>query len=717
MKRRLFLKQTSIAVAATLTGCGGSADSQTPVTPAPPSLPPTPVPVPPPSAPSPTPPPPPPPPPLGPGLSTLSLHPTQTGTLPYLATVFPMEGAVPNGQSIQSPDDPALRASVLSRWPDGSASVAVLAGETAVTAGTTTFIRLQAGAVVGTALTPARVGQLVTNITVDCGALGSAVINNFSSPARTWWANERVICCRYRAPVGADPTLEAVIDVHAFASSRAFVEVVVENCKVNSASPAAPAAKNYSASVVVNGSTIATVSSSAGPGGTHQAFRAWYASTWAGGDPGVEVTHDTASMQAHPMMQKIWKSTDQNLQAIYQGDIYEPWSTERLNVPNMGGTGDHPAIGSFTQWDTRYLQAGDKYVRRSVIANALAALTCNINWRDTATGLVPTFTEIGNKEFQHGTWPGIGSEPAWEHAHSPAVGLMAFMCRPSPCFIEVAQKAAVWQHCWRNFQDSYPYIGNGYQTRGKGWTIRAINHAIFVTPDALPWKAAAQTVMDLCLNTIEAFKNLAANQLGFVWNFTPGAVGEDWGGDPGFQFAMFMHHYLLVEIHKVAATKALPQASQSRANAIADWACAQPVRWINESAAGEWRAADTYSYTVATSEVGQPMVTFPTWAQIHAWHFHDAPPAASGPWLTMGATWASSVNDGNTAASPLYDAYYLAALVCAVERGISGADQAWQKFYGTNPTTSAPNGNLTNLAAWAVGGATEPRWCWLPRNK
>ena len=100
MQRRQFLKNSSVALAATLTGCGDNAraaqDKSAPALP-------TPALARPPSA--------------GPslrGLPTLTLHPTQTGSGPYLAAVLPLEGLVPADQSLDSPDDPSVRSTVMS---------------------------------------------------------------------------------------------------------------------------------------------------------------------------------------------------------------------------------------------------------------------------------------------------------------------------------------------------------------------------------------------------------------------------------------------------------------------------------------------------------------------------------------------------------------------------------------------------------------------------
>jgi hypothetical protein len=331
----------------------------------------------------------------------LTLHATQSGTFPYLASAYPLEGAVPNGQTIESPDEPNLSASIVSRWPDGSASVVVLAGETTLSAGEDRLIPLRATARSATPLTPVRVGQLLTSIRVDAGGTGSATLALFSTPERVWWSNAQVICCRYRLAIGS-AGLEAVIDVHAFASSRALVEVVIENGKMNSAGPIRPTSKSYAnAIVVVNGLTVATVSSPASIG--HQPFRAWYCSTWIGGDPGVEVTHDTAMMQQHPLLFRVDQPSNQDLQATYGEDAYQPWATGRHRATYMGAGGDADSIGSLTKWDTQYLQSGNRYARRAVIANALAVLSFNVSYRDSTTGLVPTPTQVAGK------WRGDGS--------------------------------------------------------------------------------------------------------------------------------------------------------------------------------------------------------------------------------------------------------------------------------------------------------------------
>jgi len=668
-------------------------------------------------------------------LSALTLEPTVTATVPYLATIFPLEGIVPSGQIVLSPDDTNLRSNVIAAWPDNSARVVVIAGNTNVTSGVPKVINLQSGAASGTDLTPDRVVALVSTVKINFGAGEQTLTLTNSNHERIWWQNPEYICCRYRlaAAVGV---LEAVIDVHAFktgANDRAFVEVVTENCKVDASlsSVSNPANGTYTnATIKINDTTILTISSSSGSNGTHGAGRAFYCSASIIDGVvtvpstaeekaqlfGVEVVHDTASLQAHPMFTKIWKATDQNLQTLYQNDAYEPWAVERLNVPNMGQGGDvFNALGSFTQWDTRYIQSGSKYARRASIATALAALTCNINWRDQTTGLVPTFTQVGNKEFQHSTWPNGGGEPAWEESHSPAVGLMGFLCRPSPCFIEIAQKAALWQHQWRNFQNTHPVIGNGYEVRAKCWTMRAWNHACFITPDTMAWKASALGRINDGIVYLDLYRTDSKQTLGFVWPLNPENPDDSDGyeGLAGFRVAMWQHHYLLVELHKIAACKTLSGAEHTLAVQLADWAALQPIRHINESVSGEWRCTSRYLTVVDASKDLTTMEA--TWNERWANLYGGSPPAATGQWLGMHhdftpQLWSNAADETDTTGE-YYDTYFWAAFCIAVERAVSGADAAWTKVLA----------GITNLdsggSPWSAKLAAEPRWGWYPRNK
>jgi hypothetical protein len=673
------------------------------------------------------------------GLPTLTLHPNITGTLPYMATAYPAEGHVPSGAILVSPDDTTLRSSVLSTWPDGSAQVVVLAGSRAVTSGVTQQIRLRPGLPSGPVLTPAFLAGLFTAnaIQVNFGTLltltSTQLANNYD---RIWWQNPAVICCRYRLPITNRSPMEAVIDVHAFAGGRAFVEVVIENCRMSTASPVAPTAQSYTnATVSVNGSVIRTQSSTWPGGSTHQPFRSWYCSGWVGGDPGIRVTHDTASLMAHPAFFRNEKTsafnfdstvpeggfyTTSQVSQTYGTDTYVPWAFGRHLWNGMGQTGGSSPIGHFPQWEARYVQTGNKNVANAVIQSALALMSFPVNYRDSSTNQPPTFAQLSGKSFGGG-FPKTGSIPfsnytpyEWDYAHSPAVGLMAFLCRPSPCFIELSQSVAAFQGMAYSDQLFRLY----FETRARAWCFRNLAQATFLTPDGDAWKTSAKTNMAANVARFRTWETDPEQRLNVHFSYEPGWYRDDGAGsNPAtFGMALWMHHWLAVESNKAAWLKLLPTSDQAQLDAFADWCLAQPVRFINESAAGEWRYCGAYNHNIGTqngnpanegraTSIGMPS----SWAGARALTKVESPPALSGQLYNLGTEefttysvgWTSTHTPGN------YSSMFMAALVAAVERGVSGAETAWSTF-----TT-----NVTNLAAFRDLAAQDARHNTWPRNK
>lgn len=710
-------------------GGGGGDGATNPPTSAPPP------PAPPPPAPSPPAPSPPPPPAVGTTLTTLQVRSGATaGTLlPYSATVLPLAGQVPAGFELESPDDADLRGTVLAAHADGSAAVVVVAGRVSTSANTTTTLRLQAGtpATVVT-LTVAAVSTLVGSVRVDFGgSYGSASLTDLSAPERVWWANSQTICARYRlpAPTPGSTALEAVIDIHAWAG-RALVEVVVENAKVAvgalNVATAKPAAASYAgATVSINGGgPIVTVSSSGMPvEAVHSPFRAWYAKGWVGGDTGLRVTQGHTDLQKHPLLFKCDQGATFDM-AAYAADTYTPWSSGRQRPTGMGSGGDHPSIGPLPQWESRALQSGDFRAWNATEVSTLAVLGYGVNYRDSATGLPPTFTQLKvNNVSQNGYsagnakyWPGTAYNGTlgWEVAHQPAAGLMAFIARPSPVFIELAQKIAVENGTY-SVTTGGPVtttgvFANNYQVRGRAWCMRALAHAIFLTPDGHPWKEPAKTSMSDNVTWMDGYRTDGRAGLNLMWDASPANVSGSYAmGSPAHGVAAWQHHYLVTELHKAASTNLLTGSAQTALNTLADWVALQPVKWINEqSTTGAWRHipyATAIGRTVNNIEPGQ------TYATQMDWWFDDTPPASvSGTWMGTSSasikTYSSFVAESGVPGN-YYPMYFWSALVAAVERNLPGAADAW---------TQVQN-NLTNLSTWRSGFAIEPRWASVPRNR
>jgi hypothetical protein len=690
-------------------------------------------------APAPSPAPAPAPTPVGTVFTSLKASAALTGTYPYTATVLPLPGQVPAGMTLASPDDSSLRASVISSWADGSAAVIVVAGTYTFANSLQATLRLQSAqpaaatstgvvatvtnifaAVLNTKtaaqtstasassgnLGADRIAQLVQSVRVDFGALGAAVLNNLAAPERIWWANPQTVCARYRVAAPGHATLEAVIDIHAFAAGRALVEVVVENARMNTVSPAKPEVASYQASVSVNGVFVTSASSSGAPEGSHAAFRAWYASHWVGGNPNVRVTQAHGDLQLHPLLYKCDRAGGD--MAMYANDSYAPWSAGRQRPVGMGAGGDHPSIGPLPQWEARFLQTGDPRAARAVEAQALAVLGFNVNYRDSQTGLVPTFTQLVGRS-QQSNWPNqrnASDAMCWEVAHHPAAGLMAFACRPSPVFIEIAQKIAVWNGTWSTWGGTATGVfGRPYQVRGRAWCLRSLVHATALTPEALPWKAAARESINANVSYLGTWRADPKARLGAFWGDTSAIPLDSAPNRPGFQEPLWFHHYLATELHKAARAPVLGGAAQTALASLADWACLQAVRWVNEQPNGSWRYVP-YTYTLGRDAT--TIDSLPTYGQQSAWAHSDSPPSVSGSWMSFANYKADTYAEytANPTSGAYYPSYLWAALVAAVDRALPGAAQAWITVVT----------NITAIESWRGGFAADPRWGSAPLN-
>jgi len=686
-----------------------------------------------------------------------------------------MEGAVPAGTNLASTEDPSLRGSILNTWPDGSARNIVVAGnKTGITANSSVTLTLHPAVVADTPLALSDITALFsTGISVDFG-VGVQNLNTWTSPDRIWWKNGRLICARYRLACGLG-VLEAVIDVHSFGGGNGVVEVVVENAKLTSSNAVAtkPVGQAYTnATVSVNGIVIATVSDPpAGmlyqgqtlyAVGTHSPFRAWYCSaeiragvvfipttaqekaSWFG----IETTHEIAAMQAHPIFYKVVRPIGFDpatfnvgpYQAVTQpfgNDAYQPWYYGRLVGYNMGQGGDPAnAIGLYTMWDASYLQSGHKACRRAVIANTLVALHYGINYRESTTNLVPTFAHAGSKTRNAPySWPETSEEPRWEAAHQPNVGVMAFLCRPSPCFIEIAQKAANWSG---TYSDPIAIPQAAYQTRGIAWNLKTMGMALFLTPTTTDdtnvnaWADAVIPTWAYTLDYITQRKDHATQKLSYCLNGYVGKWLDFRRLDIGFQQSTWEHIFLTTAITRLAPCK-LFGSQQTRTDAIADWSCEHTVRYVNESVAGEWRfygyrtTLGVNNYDEITNNgywgsgvyEGPDPGSFPTYGENFAWFFTEPPPAEVGgltvPKDVDGLStrlYSDSTVQTRATAGLDYTEHHWMGICCAAERNIAGAQQMWDRVMAGLVGT-----HTGNLAVWLDGFENDARKGFWPRNK
>jgi hypothetical protein len=301
---------------------------------------------------------------------------------------------------------------------------------------------------------------------------------------------------------------------------------------------------------------------------------------------------------------------------------------------------------------------------------------------------------------------------------------MAFLCQPSPAFIEIAQKIAVWNATTLRKDGIFGFWS---QVRGKAWGIRSLSHAIFLTPDGDPWKGPARASLAANVKQVDAFRTSPNATLGFVWHADPTRCGDFEARSEGMQQPLWMHHFLVLSLHTAERAKLLGAADQALLTAVADWAATQPVRYVNEAQNGEWRLHNYLTVvgraTMTSTKredlgsgiyAGATFDALPTYPQNFAWFYRDAPPPNAGKFIAIESNplknanyrlW-SSAREYSTAGAD-YASVFWAALTAAVERGLPGADAAWNRV----------TRGITNLQAWAGGFAADPRYNRYPRNR
>jgi hypothetical protein len=669
-----------------------------------------------------------------------------------------------------SPDDANLATSVVSTWPDGSARVMVLAGQATIASGSTKQIKLNVGIPTGiSALTTSNLIAIVQQVAVNFGVPLDLTLTT-SNHDRVWWANSQVICARYRLPITNKGVMEAVIDVHAFAGGRAFVEFVIENGKLNSTASTLPdgtvAAQTYTgATVSINGTSVATLGTPISHtwGGattyasqTHEAFRAVYVGAWVNGgtvtpingsaDPRIEVTHDSASLQAlfaftgKPPRAKTYNAETSTSVAEYgygkngigqvtqpyRDDLYAPWDYGRNKGASMGSPG---GIRQLPKGDWQYIQGPDKWTRRAVIASTLGLHSFPVNYRDSTTGNVPTWTQIGTKARTGGAnvWPEVTSYPDFEGGHQPGYGLVAFLCQPSPCFIELMQKICCWNGSWAAPVSAPDYA----QTRQRAWLVRNCVHALYITPDGHPYKSSIEQSLAGYVSYLDQFRTSGRYEAGVFMGVTLTSQEDARSQNAstfvdGFQAAHWQQSWLLLELVRAHRTKIHSNpTTRALIKTVAEWQLDWVIRWVNEqSATGAWRYICQY-HTVG--RVGAPVGVqfystdpdcFANWDEGAQWAFLDYPAPATTTWMghpDAGASVPSETKPryANYTAfgqANFYDyaAYVWPAICAAAESGLPGSDLMWDTV----------RAGISNLGTYLNSTATDPdHKCAWPRNK
>lgn len=506
-----------------------------------------------------------------------------------------------------------------------------------------------------------------------------------------------------------------------------------------------------------------------GMAGGHESGRAWWSSAWirtsgtpavtaeydpaapGTANPGIEVTHSAAALQAHPLFFKQAvspsaglpnKTTNYGASYTYRApfDKYVPYYMGRWRTNTMNDGSDDEHIGLYAENQADYILTGNNLIQRTVIADGLAWSGFAEHWRDQTTHQPPLPSQIGTKQNWNGNWPYHWGPPAWagsqhedrpytDSTHVPSMAIVQFLCRPSPYFIEQAQHFLAWW--WQN-------TGNGQviseMARSRGWGTRNLAYASFLTPDNL-YTAAGAAISQASRKAeyAQALTNAATavlrykyvqttppNTLNFMYGYevlANGTINEsDSSSDqPGFDDSSWMNFIATQCFHMADSCELLTGSAAATFKEATDWMATMPVRRIIEcEAAGNsaWRL-NLHHEGVGTRDAnGKLASTQSNWSTMINQFISGTPPVGNGPWLTGDAitSWTQPSSLSIAGSGYNYQDWFITALSCAVERDIANASSAWDVM--VSRITSGGS-----YSAYIAGYSTYTRYNRMPRNK
>lgn len=437
----------------------------------------------------------------------------------------------------------------------------------------------------------------------------------------------------------------------------------------------------YTASITKNGTIVATVSVPA---------HYWMA-RWRWFSAPRPVTQTIAQLNAANLLPVFDASRLGIATRPAPAATYAPMGFAGL-MCNMCITGERGDIGLVTQWQADYICYGQNLP--TVLAQAEAAGSFNINFRDTQTGAPFDCIVYPNASTQNisrvsplikRTAPRSNGTPiVYDDGHCPAMSYLPFLLTGDPYYLEGLQFQVIADLLTLNYTARYSQGG-----RYLAWPLRNMFSAVAVTPDSVPsWllpKARMQAVLDTMLSAVTRYTITAPTDV--YANFGLYASSA-WPSNAPFAFwqndmlALVLCFGLLLG-HRgwQPIAEGIIGCAVQRTNATSGWPRSCPTLYNSLAAPSETLAANVAS-TDTTITVA------PTIAQaVTAYFKSTATPQSvfpTPPFLVMIDSEPMTVTD-------------MAGCQWRVTRGPRPAQHnSGRIFYGSNVTTWAA---LWNLAA------------------
>jgi hypothetical protein len=522
-------------------------------------------------------------------------------------------------------------------------------------------------------------------------ALGREASKEASGGTRAWLegplATELSLSMPFLAEDGEPhPRLAARFDVRVQADRRVRTDAAVENVRTYGAEPRN---EQYDVTIASGGSIVFHR-----PGVVHFHHARWHRVFWwdrtaIGGSP-LEARHSPAALVAsravpsydlglniHPgaMAEAVARTGEAGGEPMGSGLI-------TLYMPTAGGRGD---LGLLPHWDVLYLLTMDRRARTIALAQADAAGSAPVHYRDEATDLPVSLDGHPGIALQYGearrledSLPmGSNIDTPWtlDGAHQPSLAYVAYLVTGDRYYFEELLFWASWNvgRIDPDYRDGGVGLVHADELRGQAWTLRTLANAAYITPDRHPMKGY--------FNEIVA-RNIAWYVKRYPHNPDPQAaprLGFLSAEDTPDQTAPWQNDFFTLVAGR------LIEMGWKEAHPILDWTARFAIgRWTGE-AHGYCRAmAPAYWLTVRADD-GQ---VADSWARLFRLNW---PAVRSCPRQFI---------EGADPDSPIgYIAVSRATLAMLASLGYPGAAAAYEKLRVSSPAIDAA---LRRDPTWAI---------------
>ncbi|WP_130968224.1 hypothetical protein [Aquabacterium lacunae] len=292
----------------------------------------------------------------------------------------------------------------------------------------------------------------------------------------------------------AHPQLTARLHVRLLdGGARARTDVVIEN---NWAYSPSPGNYLYELTGTSNGQTVLSQ-----PALTHYHHARWHKVVWQGQAVQAQVRHHMPYFMATRV---VW---NYNLKLTVPDSLLQTESTRLASAtsgpmanvfltPYFGTTGGRQEIGPYPRWTALFLVTQDDRARASMMANADAAGSVPIHYRDEVTDAPldldrhPTAATLFgyNSGTNNDRFPEVlDTGTIWtpDIAHQGSFAFVPYLITGDQFYLDELMFWAAWNMTaiapgYRNYADG---ILND-QVRGQAWGLRALGEAARIAPDS-----------------------------------------------------------------------------------------------------------------------------------------------------------------------------------------------------------------------------------------